>query len=693
VNTSTLRLSLTSGCAALLLVAVGFVALPTTGAVAAPAAAAENAPPVEMGEYPEAEFADAATALPHELVASLGRDLGVSGETYLAEAAAAADAVEVVDALSAAGVEVVGSQIDGTTLVVNVTTAADVAAVEAAGAVAELGAPVALDLTGIEFFSAADIYGGEAITWQVGNTVGRCSVGFAGFGAGGQQQLATAGHCLAGMGGISGQVNAITQAAPNAGASASSPIGLPVAGSQAFGGGYDSGLVAATAAGFVGYPAVATWGGGAGAPRSSAALPVQSVSAAIVGATLCKSGSTTGWTCGTVRAIDSVQRVNDQGTPYDVNSILATTCVLSGDSGGAALIGQSAVGIASASSTATCGAGNYLSTFFPMVSPTGASVMARYAGAWEPAVTVSAPVIASGSGGTTSAPGSVTGTLAAASAGSTVSLYVDGSPTPAASATAAPGTWILPLPALGAGAHSYTVVARWGSWSTSAPTAGSITVAGAGVATNGSAALVMALYRDVLFRTPGPQEVSGWSAIVASGQSITGGFLLSDEYRLNKATSAYRTILGREPEGDAIYGWLALMRNGTIMTEDLDKQFLGSQEFFNNAGATDAGFVSALYQRLIGRTPSADEISGWTAYAASNGRFNVVNAIWGAIETARSRVSAIYFEYLGRYAGESETYGWAVYGQSNGDAQLRSAITGSQEYYERATARFPGAQP
>ena len=45
MNTSTLRLSLTSGCAALLLVAVGFVALPTTGAVAAPAAAAKKKRP------------------------------------------------------------------------------------------------------------------------------------------------------------------------------------------------------------------------------------------------------------------------------------------------------------------------------------------------------------------------------------------------------------------------------------------------------------------------------------------------------------------------------------------------------------------------------------------------------------------------------------------------------------------------
>jgi hypothetical protein len=687
VTTPTLRHALTSGGAALLLVAVGLVATPATAATAA------TEPPVSMGDYAASEFAEAATALPDELVSALSRDLGVTGETYLAEAAAATDAVVVVDSLADAGVEVVGSAIDGTTLTVNVTSQADAALVEKTGAVATLDAPASVDLTGIQFYSVADVFGGEAITWQVGNSIGRCSVGFPGFAtASGQPQLATAGHCLAGMGGMTGQVNTITQSAPGAPATSSSPIGLPVAGSQAFGNGFDSGLVAGTAAGFAGYPAVATWGGGAGAPRSSAALPVQSTSAAIVGATLCKSGSTTGWTCGTVKAIDSLQTVNDNGTAYTVNSIIATTCVQSGDSGGSALIGQSAVGVTSASSSASaCGGANYLSTFFPMVSPTGKSITAAYGGGWEPAVAVSTPVITGAYGGTPSAPGAITGTLAAASAMSTVEVYLDGATAPAATASAASGTWSLALPVMAAGAHSYSVRARWGTWSASASADGGVTSAPG--ATNGSAALVMALYRDVLFRSAAPEEVSGWSAIVASGQSITGGFLLSDEYRLNKATSAYRTILGREPEGDAIYGWLALMRNGSIMTEDLDKQFFASTEYFNNSGGTTFDFVRALYKRMLGRTASDDEVWGWSSYAAIYGRLGVVNAIWGAIETARARVSAIYFDYLGRYAGESETYGWAVYGQNNGDAQLRSAITGSQEYYERSIVRFPGAQP
>ncbi|GAB3606051.1 hypothetical protein GCM10027413_14600 [Conyzicola nivalis] len=690
MTTRTLRHALTSGGATLLLVAVGFVAIPP-----ATAATAATAPPVTMGDYAESDFAAAATALPDELVSALSRDLGVSAETYLAEAAAATDAVEVVKSLADAGVDVVGSAIDETTLTVNVADQADAALVEKAGAVAELDAPVAVDLAGIEFYSVADIFGGEAISWQVGNTVGRCSVGFSGFAtASGQPQLATAGHCLAGMAGMTGQVNAVTQSAPSAPATAASPIGLPVAGSQAFGGGFDSGLVAGTAAGFVGYPAVATWGGGAGAPRSSAALPVQSTSAAIVGATLCKSGSTTGWTCGTVRAIDSVQRINDNGSSNDVNSIIATTCVLPGDSGGSALIGQVAVGVTSASSSATaCGGSNYLSTFFPMVSPTGMSVTAAYGGGWEPAVTVATPVITGAYGGTPSAPGSITGTLDAASASSTVSVYLDGATTPAATASAAGGSWSIALPSMAGGSHNYSVKARWGTWSVSAAASGAVSITGTPAATNGSAALVMALYRDVLFRSAAPEEVSGWSAIVASGQSITGGFLLSDEYRLNKATSAYRTILGREPEGDAIYGWLALMRNGTVMTEDLDKQFLASEEFYNNAGADNVRFVQALYTRMLGRSASMQESVGWSFQAFHNGRPAVVNAIWGSMEAARSRVSAIYFEYLGRYAGESETYGWAVYGQNNGDAQLRSAITGSQEYYERSIARFPGAQP
>jgi hypothetical protein len=170
VTTPTLRHALTSGGAALLLVAVGLVAIPTS----ATAATAATEPPVSMGDYAASDFVEAATALPDELVSALSRDLGVTGETYLAEAAAAADAVVVVESLADAGVDVVGSAIDGTTLTVNVTNPSDAALVEKAGAVAVLDAPASLDLTGIEFFSVADIFGGEAIAWQVGNTVGRC---------------------------------------------------------------------------------------------------------------------------------------------------------------------------------------------------------------------------------------------------------------------------------------------------------------------------------------------------------------------------------------------------------------------------------------------------------------------------------------------------------------------------------------
>ena len=107
------------------------------------------------------------------------------------------------------------------------------------------------------------------------------------------------------------------------------------------------------------------------------------------GDTLCKSGSTTGWTCGIVEAVDQSIPVSGK----DVNTIVATTCLIPGDSGGGAVIGTDAAGIDSGSdfpSSATeasedgtpgaypCGNPNseptnpddpgYQSVFFPMVS-------------------------------------------------------------------------------------------------------------------------------------------------------------------------------------------------------------------------------------------------------------------------------------------------------------------------------------
>jgi len=205
---------------------------------------------------------------------------------------------------------------------------------------------------------------------------------------------------------------------------------------------------------------------------------------------------------------------------------------------------------------------------------------------------------------------------------------------------------------------------------------------------------VKALYSDVLNRAPWDQEIAGWGQNLMNGMSpvqIGSGFVNSDEYRLIRINAAYRDILGRTASPQEATGWLNNMRVGIIQTDDVDRTFLASQEFFGLTGGTNELFVSALYSRLIGRPAAPPEASGWGAIAASSGRQGVVNSIWNSFETARSRVAGMYSLYLGRTPVGDELDGWAMMSIGGGDSAVRWSIMGSAEYMARAVARFPAS--
>ena len=342
----------------------------------------------QMLTYNAADFVAEASALPPELVDAVIRDLGVSGEQYLAEAAAATQAPDVVESLSAAGIDVLGSRMDGTGLVVNIADAADGAVVTAAGAVAEIGEPEPFSIEELSLEFSADIYGGQGYYYEAADGKAfRCSIGFNGYSPSGAKEFLTAGHCT---NTVRGSVWSLRMTAPNTQGEQDAQLGSPVLNTTQLSGGYDIGRLSVPAG--VNTPgAVLTWGGGVGAPLSSAPLAITRQSAATVGASVCKSGSTSGWTCGLVMEVDYDADV--QGSI--VNSIVTSACTKPGDSGGALVMGNVAVGVTSWSvdtdstgATVACTDSRYASGAFPMNSAAGkASVAAKYGSSWTLATT------------------------------------------------------------------------------------------------------------------------------------------------------------------------------------------------------------------------------------------------------------------------------------------------------------------
>ncbi len=450
-----------------------------------------------MRDYSAPEFVADAQQLPDDMAAAIERDLGISPEQYLADSAAALQAVKVVDDLRASGVAVLGSRIDGTALTVNVASARDAAVVQSVGGTAQLGAPTTPKRPIVNATLAEDIYGGEGYGWVDTAHVYQCSIGFNGYASGtGDPQFTTAGHCVDSMvepaTQIQGTVHSLLYTAPQ-GVGSNPPfgssIGLPVAGTVKFpttDSGYDVGRVSASGSGIVPKPSVLRWGsGGVSAPLDNSPRGVTGHSAAIVGADLCKSGSRSGWQCGPVTDVDL--QVNVGGTGI-VNSLTADVCVLAGDSGGPALIGTTAVGITSWSEQAggtSCVPRNLNDPyniiekwggFFPMDSATNPSVTSAYGSTWELAAAVPTPVVTSPVA-TGADPTSLSGTLASATAPNQVKVYLDGSSTALATVDASSGTWTVPLGTNTPGVHSYSVVGTYGAYSTSAvPATGFFTV-------------------------------------------------------------------------------------------------------------------------------------------------------------------------------------------------------------------------
>ncbi|MFN2496401.1 MAG: S1 family peptidase [Pseudonocardiaceae bacterium] len=159
------------------------------------------------------------------------------------------------------------------------------------------------------------LYGGDGIEAGDG---GRCSIGFNAT-SGATRYIITAGHCTK-LGGIWSAQNG-------------SPIG-PVA--QTSFPDNDFGLIEVTSP---------FWTQTSGVNTSNGHLTLTGADPVPVGASICRSGSTTGWQCGTVEAVD--QTINYGGGDV-VNGLTRTdTCAEPGDSGGPFVSGSQAQGMLS----------------------------------------------------------------------------------------------------------------------------------------------------------------------------------------------------------------------------------------------------------------------------------------------------------------------------------------------------------
>jgi len=264
-----------------------------------------------------------------------------------------------------------------------------------------------------------------------------------------------------------------------------------------------------------------------------------------------------------------------------------------------------------------------------------------------------------------------------------------------------PTTYLFDMRAPSGNAFDHPSFPVGGSWSV--PGTGlTVTVESAGstarirVAT-GSAALepgatalqsyIERVYQDLFSRGVDPSGLQTWLAALQSGTprvAVANAITYSSEYRSGLITGSYRTYLGRTPDSGGLASWLAAMSQG-MTVQQMEGGFLASTEYYVKAGNTDVGWVTKLYNCVLGRTPGSVEVSHWMRQlAAGQSRYSVAMGFLLSTEHLTTVVDEYYVDLLGRHIDPSGRAAWVSLIQRGTRVEaVIGGIIASDEYYNK----------
>ena len=198
-------------------------------------------------------------------------------------------------------------------------------------------------------------------------------------------------------------------------------------------------------------------------------------------------------------------------------------------------------------------------------------------------------------------------------------------------------------------------------------------------------AYVSRVYLDLFGRDVDPVGLAGWTQALYSGTpriEVANAITYSDEYRLGLIAGSYQTYLGRGPDPAGHQSWLGAMRTG-VTIQQMEAGFLASDEYYAQAGGTDAGWVSRLYQHVLGRAASAEEVQSWVAGLAGGvSRQTASMGFLISTEHLGEVVNGYYLNLLGRSIDPTGRSQWVSAVQQGTRVEaIIGGIIASDEYY------------
>lgn len=136
-----------------------------------------------------------------------------------------------------------------------------------------------------------------------------------------------------------------------------------------------------------------------------------------------------------------------------------------------------------------------------------------------------------------------------------------------------------------------------------------------------TAATITQYYQHILQRDPTPIEITFWESQVDGGsRTLTqarDAIVTTEETVTNvdQIIRIYQAAFGRVPDTVGIDGWVNTLRDDPTALSRIADGFTNSVEFTNRYGGNtvNESYLIGLYQNVLGRTPSAQEIAAWIA--------------------------------------------------------------------------------
>jgi len=124
-----------------------------------------------------------------------------------------------------------------------------------------------------------------------------------------------------------------------------------------------------------------------------------------------------------------------------------------------------------------------------------------------------------------------------------------------------------------------------------------------------------------------------------------------NEYTDNQTNIIYQDLLGRNATLDELNAAHTLLTDnpttgGSLLT--LRANVLASDEYFANAGSTNAGFVQQMYRDVLNRNPDAGGEAFYLNLANTQGRLAAATDMLGQVEAINDLTTSYYAKYLNR---------------------------------------------